>query len=154
VQKVIASLQEKVTAQAAQSHLTSPMDSSDGLMSVTWQAILEISMTGTLASRPIPHNDHPAPARPPSLPQNAVKVQFQGLVWVILYKIFELWFTVPFCASPSLQPQPNYPSVHPFSQHMANITGHHNLYRWLLDFQQLFQNMAWDWWRYQNGIPE
>jgi len=72
--KIKASLQEKVAAQAVQGQPTSPADSSDDLTSATQQAIVDIPMAGTPAPRSIPHDDHPAPARPLSMPQNVAMV--------------------------------------------------------------------------------
>jgi len=145
VQRIRARLQDRlVAAQAVWGHPTSPLDSSDALPSTTWKAIPELPIAGLPAPMSIPHDDHPASARPPGLQQNAVMVQSQGLVPFTLYKIFELQFTMPFCASPSLPSQINCLCTHTSSQHIVNIPGHHNLYHWLLAFQQLFQNMVWD----------
>jgi len=143
-----------VAALAVRGHLTLPADRPDAQPSAAWQEIQKLSTSGPPASWMIPHDDHPILARPSSPQQNAVTTQIQSPVLVALYDILGLWFTVPFCPIPPPLSQQFYICTHLSSLCIANIPGHHNLYHWLLAFQQLFQNMAWNWWRFQNGIPQ
>jgi len=57
-----------------------------------------------------------------------------------------------FCPLPSSQPYNT--STEPNNYNIVNSASHHQLCRWLLALWQLFQNTAWDKWRYRNGVQE
>jgi len=58
------------------------------------------------------------------------------------------------CFCPLLSSQPYNTSTEPNSYNIVNSTSHHQLHHWLLALWQLFQNTAWDKWRYRNGVQE
>jgi len=63
-----------------------------------------------------------------------------------------LQFCVPFFLDSISKPHPSGACVLWPPCVTINQSSKYNFLRWLAALWQLFQNTAWDWWRYQNGI--
>ncbi len=97
---------------------------------------------GTSRSVPVPTT--PVPNSETTIPCQAGE----------LTKLIELRFTKPFCLSPPAASQLLPIQEHPIILRPVTIPSDFKLQFWLQALQQLFQNMAWDRWRYRNGIPK
>jgi len=154
-QQIITQLQDRlVPALVGRGHLSALADSSEAQPSATGQPhIQKLTTSGPLAPVTIPHDDHPVSVRLPGPHQNAVTAPFQNPILFAVYTILGQWFTMPFCpfSLPLYQKITHMPILLSLHCHHPN---NHNLSCWLHAFQQLFRNMAWDRWRYQNGISQ
>jgi len=71
-----------------------------------------------------------------------------------LDRLFEIRFTEPGYVHLRPIPQPCITGAHHNIHTRAPSPSSYQLYNWLLALWQLFQNTAWDRWRYRNGITQ
>jgi len=72
----------------------------------------------------------------------------------VLNRLFEIRFTEPWYVRLRPIPQPGITGAHHTIHISAPSPSRYQLYHWLLALWQLFQNTAWDRWRYRNGITQ
>jgi len=72
----------------------------------------------------------------------------------VLDKWFEIRFVKPWYVSTCPIQQPYITGTQHTTHSSAPSPSCYQLYHWLLALQQLFQNTAWDRWRYRNGITQ
>jgi len=69
-----------------------------------------------------------------------------------LDKLFRLKFLMAFALTSQPVPKPSFIPRVPITSQMNAFPSKHNLHWWLRALAQLFQNTAWDRWRYQIGV--
>jgi len=69
-------------------------------------------------------------------------------------KAFGSWFTASGILSSTGLPWQQNKQVHSTTLSINTMLSNYNQDQWLLALWQLFQNTAWGWWGYRNGIQQ